>query len=150
MSGLPTNVPSVEQNVNFTRTAIVDEVTGKVIGYVDPSDSTETITNGNAAWTSDNPTWSSWTNSTVPEGYYIESAKVGNTDYPTVTTNANGIITGLNSVDVTPKMSSITVNVVYNKVNLDLTINHDTIINTYNGSEQPDRKSTRLNSSHQD
>ena len=34
-------------------------------------------------------------------------------------------------------MSSITVNVVYNKVNLDLTINHDTIINTYNGSEQP-------------
>lgn len=137
VSGLPTNVPSVEQNVNFTRTAIVDEVTGKVIGYVDPSDSTETITNGNAAWTSDNPTWSSWTNSTVPEGYYIESAKVGNTDYPTVTTNANGIITGLNSVDVTPKMSSITVNVVYNKVNLDLTINHDTIINTYNGSEQP-------------
>ena len=137
VSGLPTNVPSVEQNVNFTRRAIVDEVTGKVIGYVDPSDSTETITNGNAAWTSDNPTWSSWTNSTVPEGYYIESAKVGNTDYPTVTTNANGIITGLNSVDVTPKMSSITVNVVYNKVNLDLTINHDTIINTYNGSEQP-------------
>ena len=137
VSGLPTNVPSVEQNVNFTRTAIVDEVTGKVIGYVDPSDSTETITNGNAAWTSDNPTWSSWTNSTVPEGYYIESAKVGNTDYPTVTTNANGIITGLNSVDVTPKMSSITVNVVYNKVNLDLTINHDTITNTYNGSEQP-------------
>ena len=70
VSGLPTNVPSVEQNVNFTRRAIVDEVTGKVIGYVDPSDSTETITNGNAAWTSDNPTWSSWTNSTVPEGYY--------------------------------------------------------------------------------
>ena len=67
----------------------------------------------------------------------IESAKVGNTDYPTVITNANGIITGLNSVDVTPKMSSITVNVVYNKVNLDLTINHDTITNTYNGSEQP-------------
>lgn len=137
VSGLPTNVPSVEQNVNFTRTAIVDEVTGKVIGYVDPSDSTETITDGDAAWTSDNPTWSSWTNSTVPEGSYIESAKVGNTDYPAVTTNANGIITGLNSVTVTPKMSSITVNVVYNKVNLDLTINHDTITNTYNGSEQP-------------
>ena len=137
VAGLPTNVPSVEQNVNFTRTAIVDEVTGKVIGYVDPSDNTKTITDGDAAWTSINATWSSWASSTVPEGYYIESAKVGNTDYPAVTTNANGIITGLNSITVTPEMSSITVNVVYNKVNLDLTINHDTITNTYNGSEQP-------------
>ncbi len=137
VAGLPTNVPSVEQNVNFTRTAIVDEVTGKVIGYIDPSDSTKTITDGDAAWTSTNATWSSWASSTVPEGYYIESAKVGNTDYPAVTTNANGIITGLNSITVTPEMSSITVNVVYNEVNLDLTINHDTITNTYNGSEQP-------------
>ena len=137
VAGLPTNVPSVEQNVNFTRTAIVDEVTGKVIGYVYPSDSTKTITDGDAAWKSTNATWSSWASSTVPAGYYIESAKVGNTDYPAVTTNANGIITGLNSITVTPEMSSITVNVVYNKVNLDLTINHDTITNTYNGSEQP-------------
>ncbi len=115
VAGLPTNVPSVEQNVNFTRTAIVDEVTGKVIGYIDPSDSTKTITDGDAVWTSTNATWSSWASSTVPEGYYIESAKVGNTDYPAVTTNANGIITGLNSITVTPEMSSITVNVVYNK-----------------------------------
>ncbi|WP_157053611.1 MBG domain-containing protein, partial [Lactobacillus taiwanensis] len=137
VEGLPTPVEGTTQSVTFNRTAIVDEVTGKVIGYVDPSDSTKTITDGDAAWTSTNATWSSWTSSTVPEGYYIESAKVGNTDYPAVTTNANGIITGLNSITVTPEMSSITVNVVYNKVNLDLTINHDTITNTYNGSEQP-------------
>ncbi len=137
VEGLPTPVEGTTQSVTFNRTAIVDEVTGKVIGYVDPSDSTKTITDGDAAWTSINATWSSWASSTVPEGYYIESAKVGNTDYPAVTTNANGIITGLNSITVTPEMSSITVNVVYNKVNLDLTINHDTITNTYNGSEQP-------------
>ena len=137
VEGLPTPVEGTTQSVTFNRTAIVDEFTGKVIGYVDPSDSTKTITDGDAAWTSINATWSSWASSTVPEGYYIESAKVGNTDYSAVTTNANGIITGLNSITVTPEMSSITVNVVYNKVNLDLTINHDTITNTYNGSEQP-------------
>ena len=137
VSGLPSSIPSVEQNVTFIRTAIVDEVTGKVIGYVDPSDSTKTITNGADAWTSLDPNWSNWTNSNVPEGYYIESAKVGNDNYTAVTTNSNGIITGLNSITVTPGMSSITVNVVYNKVSLDLTINHDLITNTYNGIEQP-------------
>ncbi len=138
VSGLPIPpIASVEQNVNFTRTAVVDEVTGKVIGYVDPSDSTKAITDGNAAWTSTNANWSSWTNSNVPEGYYIESAKVGNDNYTDVTNDANGIITGLNSVAVTPEKSSITVNVVYNKVSLDLSINHNPIINTYNGSEQP-------------
>ena len=137
VSGLPSNIPSVEQNVTFTRTAIVDEVTGKVIGYVDPSDSTKTITNGADAWTSLDPNWSNWTNSNVPEGYYIESAKVGNNNYTAVTSTSNGIITGLNSITVTPGMSSITVNVVYNKVSLDLTINHDLITNIYNGIEQP-------------
>ncbi|MEY8441030.1 MBG domain-containing protein [Lactobacillaceae bacterium 24-114] len=138
VTGLPSTVAPTVQNVEFTRTAIVDEVTGKVVGYVDPSDSTKTITNGDDAWVAPtDSSWAEWTNSNAPEGYYISSATLADGSNYSDVTEQNGIITGLSSVNVTPTTSDTVVNVNYAKVDLDLTINHDTITNTYNGSAQP-------------
>ena len=139
VNGLPTQVPSVEQSVTFNRTAIVDEVTGKVIGWVNPEGGNDLdATAGDSAWKSENSSWPAWSNSNVPEGYYISSAKLNDgNDYSEVVKDQNGIITGLKGVSVTSANSSIVVNVEYSKVDLDLTIKHDKITNTYNGKEQP-------------
>lgn len=139
VSGLPTIVAPTTQNVTFTRTAIVDEVTGKVVGYVDPSNSSQTVTDGEQAWKKPaKSSWDTWTNSVpVPEGYYISSVKVNNSDYADVTKDQNGMITGLNSVPVTSGTVSVVVNVEYAPVDLNLTISHDPVTNTYNGNPQP-------------
>ncbi|MDY5351077.1 MAG: MBG domain-containing protein, partial [Lactobacillus johnsonii] len=141
VSGLPadSSIKSEVQNVSFTRTAVVDLVTGKIIGYVDPNNPDQVVSNG---WTiadgSDN-NWKSWNAlEDLPEGYYPPTSVTfaDGQIYNQVALH-NGRVSAINEVVVTPEMSSITVNVVYNKVSLDLTINHDLITNTYNGSEQP-------------
>ncbi|MTE03316.1 MBG domain-containing protein [Lactobacillus johnsonii] len=141
VSGLPadSSIKSEVQNVSFTRTAVVDLVTGKIIGYVDPNNHDQVVSNGWTVADDSDSNWKSWNAlEGLPEGYYP----------PTFVTFADGQIynqvamynsrvSAINEVLVTPEMSSITVNVVYNKVSLDLTINHDLITNTYNGTEQP-------------
>lgn len=141
VSGLPadSSIKSEVQNASFTRTAVVDLVTGKIIGYVDPNNHDQVVSNGWTVADGSDSNWKSWNAlEGLPEGYYP----------PTFVTFAdgqiynqvamyNGRVSAINEVLVTPDMSSITVNVVYNKVNLDLTINHDLITNTYNGGEQP-------------
>lgn len=139
VNGLPSPVAPIVQDVEFARTAIVDEVTGKVVGYVDPSDSTQIITNGDDAWVVPaDSAWAQWTNSNVPEGYYINKVVLPDgSNYSEVTEQDGSIITSLNNVDVTPSTNSTVVNVNYAKVDLDLTINHATVINIYNGDSQP-------------
>ncbi|MCH3990226.1 MAG: YSIRK-type signal peptide-containing protein [Lactobacillus sp.] len=59
------------QKVTFTRTAIVDKVTKKITGWVDPSDSTKTITDKSKAWsTNGDSKWSALTTAdTAIDGY---------------------------------------------------------------------------------
>ncbi|MDE6491981.1 MAG: hypothetical protein K2L37_02385, partial [Lactobacillus sp.] len=110
VKGLPTPVEGTTQSVTFNRTAIVDEVTGKVIGYVDPSDSTNTITNGNDAWTSTNNQWDAFVPSNVPAGYSIESITDANGNYPDVT-STNGKLTGVAQTTVSANGSDVTVTI---------------------------------------
>ena len=94
VEGLPTAVEGTTQTVTFTRTAVVDEVTGKVIGYVDPSDTSQTITDGDNAWTSVNNTWSAFTPKNIPVGYSIKSITDANGNYANVT-STDGKLTGV-------------------------------------------------------
>lgn len=113
IGGLPGGSSSTTQNVEFNRTAIVDKVTGKIVGYVDPSDDTKTVVNGKDAWKSTNDVWNAFTPSGVSDGYYISSVKANGGDYLDVVKNANGVITGLKKVTVTPDMNSVVINIVY-------------------------------------
>lgn len=92
-------VDGTTQIVSFKRTAIVDEVTKKVVGYVDPSDSTKTVTDGDSAWkqTSTSDQWDAYT-PTLPSGYAIwrvNNDSTSGSTYTNVTTAQSGEITGL-------------------------------------------------------
>ena len=141
VSGLPadSSIKSEVQNVSFTRTAVVDLVTGKIIGYVDPNNPDQVVSNGWTVADSSDSNWKSWNAlEDLPEGYYPPtSVTFADGQIYNQVALYNGRVSAINEVVVTPEMSSITVNVVYNKVSLDLTINHDLITNTYNGTEQP-------------
>lgn len=132
VSGLPTPVAPIEQNVNFTRTALVDEVTGKVVGYVDPSDSTKTITDGNAAWTSTNDKWDAFVPANIPAGYSVASITDANGNYPDVT-NVDGKLTGVAQTTVSANGSNVKVTITYQSDEVSNTI---TFIDTDDNNKQ--------------
>ena len=132
VEGLPTPVEGTTQSVTFNRTAIVDEVTGKVIGYVDPSDSTKTITDGDAAWTSTNNQWDAFVPSNVPAGYSIESITDANGNYSDVT-SADGKLKGVAQTTVSANESDVTVTITYQGNQVSNTI---TFIDTDDNNKQ--------------
>ena len=132
VEGLPTAVEGTTQTVTFTRTAVVDEVTGKVIGYVDPSDTSQTITDGDNAWTSVNNTWSAFTPKNIPVGYSIKSITDANGNYANVT-STDGKLTGVAQTTVAPNESDVTVTITYQGNQVSNTI---TFIDTDDNNKQ--------------
>jgi LPXTG-motif cell wall-anchored protein len=78
--------PATAQTVSFGRSVIVDKVTKTIIGYVDPTDSTKTITDGDQAWKLTS-TSNKWNSATLPaitgyDGPFEDSSLTNAADAP--------------------------------------------------------------------
>lgn len=115
----PSRYKTDTQTVSFKRTAIVDEVTKKVIGYVDPTDNTKTLgTDDSSAWqlASSANSWAAYPYVYPDNGYTYMVWEVVNVSdqsaYTNVTTDSNtGEITGLAAETVSATTANQSVNI---------------------------------------